>query len=355
MNAEIVKKLKEICGEDNVTDSEVDLAAYRIAGTPANQVFYPDLRVGPDVVVLPGSAEQISRIISIANRYKVPISARGQSTNCDGPNFTLQGGILLDVSFMNKIDKIDEENMVATVETGCTTNSLFAALDERGLAFPIRPWFDPHMQVGGWLSSNGNGDYSNFYGIAPQNVVGLEVVLPTAEIVRLGSWAYPDGYGAWNRFAGGPDLIGLFCGSIGTLGIITKAALRLVKKRKHIWYRAFGWPREQAQDVAVAMHEYFGYEVHNIGLHNFWSYRDIPRMMESLKSKNVYFVVNLNHVGHDEEELKLTEKHLVEICKRNRGLDLGEEFCKIPLGPPWYTFNLKNLKGKSRAQVNGGK
>jgi FAD/FMN-containing dehydrogenase len=353
MDAAVVKKLKEVCGADNVTDSPVDLIAYRLAGTPASQLFFSDLRVAPDVVVLPNSAKEVPRILSLANRYRVPVSVRGQSTNCEGCNIPLQGGILLDTSFMNKIEKIDEENMVAIVESGCTTNSLFNALDERGLAFPIRPWFDPHMQVGAWVSSNGNGDYSNIYGIAPQQVVGLEVALPTGKSVRLGSWAYPDGYGAWNRFAGGPDLIGLFCGSVGTLGIITKVALRLVRKRKHIWYRAFGWPREQARDMAMAIYDYFGYGVHNISLNNYWSYRDTPKMMDQLKNENVYFVVNLNQVGHDEEELRLNEKHLIEICRKNRGLDLGEEVCKIALGPPWYTFNSKNLKGKSRALVNG--
>ena len=352
MDAVLVDELKQICGAENVTDSPVDLNGYRYVHFPA-QTFFPELSIAPDVVVVPDSAQKISRIISLANRYKVAVSARGQATNWEGPSVPLQGGILLDMSFMDEIEKIDEENMVVVAEAGCTTNKLFTALDERGLAFPIRPWFDPHMQLGAYISSNGTGDYCNFFGSAAQQVVGLEVVLPTGEIVKLGSWAYPYGYGAWNRFPGGPDLIGLFSGSIGTLGIITKVALRLIKKRKNIWYGAFGWPREQAHEMANAVYEYFRYGVHNISLHNYWAYSRLTSMMEWLKGENIYFVANLNQVGEDEEELKLKEKHIRKISEKNGGLDLGEEVCKIALGPPYYLFNLSNLRGKSRPVVKG--
>jgi glycolate oxidase len=352
MDAGLLSQLKDISGAENVSDSPVDLNAYRLVSAHA-QTFFPELFMAPDVVVVPNSAQEISKIVSLANEHKMPVSVRGQATNHEGPNIPLHGGILLDLSFMEKIEKIDEGNMVVVAEAGCSTNKLFTALDEKGLAFPIRPWFDPHMQLGAYISSNGTGDYSNFFGTVPQQVVGLEVVLPTGEIVKLGSWAYPNGYGAWNRFPGGPDLIGIFSGSIGAFGIITKVALRLIKKREHVWYRAFGWSRERAHEMAKGIHEYFGYGVHNISLHNLWAYYQLPKMVEWLKGQNIYFVVNLNQVGQDEEELRLKEKHITKISEKNGGLDLGEEVCKIALGPPWYLFNLSNLKGKSRPVIEG--
>jgi len=352
MQATLLSKLKEICGAENVSDSPVDSSGYRYVYFSQ---FRPELAIAPDVVVLPDSAEKISKVIRLANRYKVPVSARGQGTNPEGPGVPLQGGILLDMSFMNKIENIDVENMTVVAEAGCTVNMLSTAVDERMLALPVRPFFDPHMQVGAWIASNGTGDYCNFFGTAPQNVVGLEVVLPTGEVVRLGAWAYPYGYGAWNRFPGGPDLIGLFSGSIGTFGIITKVALRLIKKRENIWYRAFGWPREQAHEMAKAVYEYFRYGVHNIGLYNYWIYARLIKAgtVPWPKDQDIYFVANLMQVGESQEELELKAKDITRISKENGGVDLGEKVCKILLGPPYYHGPLNVLTGRSLPPVEG--
>lgn len=338
MDKELVNELKQICGAENVSDSPVDANGYQI---PRLSVL-PELFIAPSVVVVPDSTEKISRVIRLANKYRVPVSARGQATNFDGANALLEGGILLDMSFMNNIEKIDEDNMVVIAEAGCTTNELFTALDERGVAFPVRPWFDPHMEIGSYISTNGTGDYANFFGPAAQNVVGLEVVLPTGQIVKPGSWAFPYGYGAWNRFPGGPDLLGLFTGSIGTLGIITKVALRLITKRNHIWYRAFGWPRENADKMAKAVYQYFRYGVHNISLHNYWVYSTLinANLVEWPKGRDAYFTANLMQVGESEEELELKARDITRISTENAGLDLGENVCKIAQGPPHYLINL---------------
>jgi len=350
MEPALVDKLREICGVENVSDSPVDTSGYRyVYFSP----FRPELAIAPDVVVLPDSTEKISMVIRLANRYKVPVSARGQATNPEAPNVPLQGGILLDMSFMNRIEKIDEENMTAIAEAGCTVNTLSTAVDQGGLAVPVRPYFDPHMQLGAWIASNGTGDYSNFFGSAPQNVVGLEVVLPTGEIVKLGSWAYAYGYGAWNRFPGGPDLIGLFSGSIGAFGIITKVAIRLIKKRENIWYRAFGWPREKANEMAKAVYEYFRYGVHNIGLYNYWIYARLIRANTVPWPKDIYFTANLMQVGESEEELELKAKDIIRISQENGGVDLGEKACKIMLGPPYYHADLHVLTGRSLPPVEG--
>jgi FAD/FMN-containing dehydrogenase len=342
---EVHDALKEIVGAENVSSSPSVLEAYRFVATGQD---FP-ICSSPGVVVLPSNIEQVSQIIRLANRLHTPMVTRGQGSGFQGENVAKEGSILMDMSLMNQIIEVDEDNMVVIVETGCTMNTLAYELDRRGLAFPIRPWFTPNMHVGAYIVNNGTGDFGSAYGRAGNHVKGLEVVLPSGEIVKLGSWAYPHGYGACHRYTGGPDLIGLLINSSGTLGVVTKVALRVINKRRLQWYRTFGWPRNRLADLCRSIYECQRYGISSFHLQNYWSTRGIIRSELALWpaaslgiSDEELIIANLIQVAENEDLLQILSRDITAICESNGGVDLGPDLCKASQGPPYYGVNLSN-------------
>ena len=340
---EVEDVLKEIVGAENISSSPSVLEAYRFVAL--GQDFPVCSR--PGVVVLPSHEEQVSRILRLANRSRIPVVTRGQGTGFQGENVPLEGGIMMDMSLMNRLIEIDEDNMVVIAETGCTMNTLADELDKAGLVFPIRPWFSPNMHIGAYVVNNGTGDFGSAHGRAGDHVSGLEVVLPSGEIMRLGSWAYPQGYGACHRYTGGPDLIGLFINSGGVLGVVTKVALRVINKRRIQWYRTFGWPRNQLDSLCRAMYQCQRYGLSSFHLQNYWSTRGIigaglahwPAASLSLSDEELV-IANLIQVAENEDLLQILGRDTTAICERNGGVDLGPDLCKASQGPPYYAINL---------------
>ncbi|MFH1489507.1 MAG: FAD-binding oxidoreductase [Pseudomonadota bacterium] len=340
---EIEDVLKEIVGAENVSSSPSVLEAYRFVAM--SQDFPVCSR--PAMVVLPSSEAQVSRILSLANRSRIAVVTRGQATGFQGENVPLEGGIMMDMSLMNRLIEIDEDNMVVIAETGCTMNTLAYELDKRGLVFPIRPWFSPNMHIGAFIINNGTGDFGSAHGRAGDHVRGLEVALPSGEIARLGSWAYPHGYGACHRYTGGPDLIGLFINSGGVFGVVTKVALRVINKRRLQWYRTFGWRRSRLADLCRALYECQRYGISTFHLQNYWSSRGIigagiaPWPAAALGiSEEELVIANLIQVAENEDLLRIMARDTTAICEANGGADLGPDLCKASQGPPYYAINL---------------
>ena len=339
-------ELREIVGVENVSTSPSVLEAYRFVAV--GQDFPVCSR--PGAVVLPSNEEQVSRILILANERRIPVVTRGQGTGFQGESVAIEDSILMDMSLINRLIDIDEDNMVVIAETGCTMNTLANELDKRGLAFPIRPWFTPNMHIGAYIINNGTGDFGSAYGRAGDHVKGLEVVLANGEIVRLGSWAYQHGYGACHRYAGGPDLIGLFINSSGTLGVVTKVALRLINKRRLQWYRAFGWPRNQLASLCRSIYECQRYGLSSFHLQNYWSTRGIigariarwPASSLGVPDEEL-IIANLIQVAENEDLLQIMSRDITSICEGNGGVDLGPDLCKASQGPPYYGVNLSNL------------
>ncbi len=337
--------LKEIVGPEKVSSNPAILEAYRFVAMGQDM----PVSTRPDIVVMPSNEEQVSRILSLANRIGLPVVTRGQGTGFQGENVPLQGGIMMDLSLMNRLLEIDEDNMVVIAETACTMNLLNYELDKRGLAFPIRPWFTPNMHIGAYIINNGTGDFGAAHGRAGDHVRGLEVVLPTGEIMKVGSWAYPHGYGACSRYTGGPDLIGLFLNSGGVHGVVTKVALRVINKRRHMWYRTFAWPRNKLADLSQAIYRCQRNGISSFHLQNYWSSQGIiaaglapwPAHSLGLSDKDI-IIANLIQVSENKEILELLAKDTTTICLKNGGTDLGPELCQVSQGPPYYAINLSN-------------
>lgn len=212
-----IDQLRRIVGKDSVLTSKEDLVAYSYDAT----ALWSHM---PDVVVLPVNAEQISSILKLANDNKIPVTPRGGGTNVSGGSIPIKGGIVLCTTRMNRIIEINKANLHATVEPGVILQDFNVALAREGLLFPPDPQSFAGCTMGGVVAENSGGPSCLKYGVTKQYVLGLEVVLADGEIIKIG------GLTPKNRT--GYELIMLFTGSEGTLGIISKITLRLLPAPK---------------------------------------------------------------------------------------------------------------------------
>ena len=174
----------------------------------------------PDVVVEPKSAEQISKLLRFANERKIPVTARGAGYGYVGGCVPEHGGIALALIGMNRIKEIAVADGVAVVEPGVITGDLQREARNHRLFYPPDPASLKNSSIGGNIATNAGGPRSLKYGVTRQYVLGLEVVLADGTIVRVG--------GRTHKNKTGFDLVGLFVGSEGMLGIVTEAILRLL-------------------------------------------------------------------------------------------------------------------------------
>lgn len=212
----IAEQLAAIVGPQNILyaqpDRMVDYAHDETAGVGHDHM--------PEIVVKPGSAQEISAIMKLANRETIPVTPRGAGSGLSGGAVAVFGGILLSVERMNRILELDLENLVAVVEPGVVTNDLSEAVRTHGLFYAGYPMSVELCFIGGNVAENAGGGRAIKYGVTGRYILGLEVVLPTGEIVEFGGKRLKD--------VTGYDLVHLMVGSEGTLGIFTKIILRLL-------------------------------------------------------------------------------------------------------------------------------
>ena len=210
----VIEAIKKIVGDENVLTSKEERLCYAYDSTP--NAFLPDL------VVRPGSTAEVQSIVRLANEHRFPLIPRGTGTGLSGGSLPVMGGVVVDLTRMNKILEIDEENLVAVVEAGVITYKLQEEVEARGLFYPPDPGSLKTSTIGGNVAENAGGPRAFKYGVTRDYVLGLEVVTPEGEIVSVG--------GKTVKSVTGYDLIRLYTGSEGTLGIITKIYLRLIPK-----------------------------------------------------------------------------------------------------------------------------
>jgi glycolate oxidase len=213
LEKKVISQLEKIVGKGAVLTAKEDLNAYSYDGTTTWAHM-------PDVVVLPTTTEQVSRILKLANEKRIPVTPRGAGTNVSGGSIPIKGGIVLCTTRMNKILDINKTNFTATVEPGVILQDFNMALAKQGLFYPPDPQSFMGCTMGGTVAENAGGPYCVKYGVTKQYVLGLEVVLANGYIMKLG------GVTVKNRT--GYELVMLFTGSEGTLGVITKITLRLL-------------------------------------------------------------------------------------------------------------------------------
>ncbi|HEY9283292.1 MAG TPA: FAD-linked oxidase C-terminal domain-containing protein [Pyrinomonadaceae bacterium] len=205
-------RLAEIVGAENLL---VDPERVEPYAQDAVKEKFP-----PEAVVFPATADEVSRILRLANERRFPVTARGGGVGYTGGAVPVEGGIVVGTDRMNRIREINADDLYAVTEPGVTTYALQQAVEQLGLFYPPDPASYKNSFIGGNVAENAGGIRSAKYGVTKHYVLGLEVVLPTGEIVRAG--------GRTTKNVTGFDLTGLICGSEGMLGIITEATLKLL-------------------------------------------------------------------------------------------------------------------------------
>jgi glycolate oxidase len=178
----------------------------------------------PDVVVLPHSAAEVAAIIAIARELGLPVTARGSGTGLAGACVPRAGGVLIAFREMSAILEVDVDNQVAVVQPGATLRDLDEITARHGLVYPVYPG-ESSASLGGSVATNAGGMRAVKYGVTRHQVLGLEAVLGTGEVIRTG--------GKFVKATSGYDLTQLIVGSEGTLAIVTEAILRLYPRQTH--------------------------------------------------------------------------------------------------------------------------
>jgi len=212
LDKRIIDALKAIVGPENVATERQDLICY---GYDATQMEFL-----PDAVVHPGSPQEIAAILKLANGEGFPVFPRGAGSGFTGGALPRGGGIVLVVTRLNRILRIDTENLIAEVEPGVVTEQFQQEVEKLGLFYPPDPASLKFSTLGGNVAENAGGPRCVKYGVTRDFVMGLEVVLPTGEVIRTGGETY--------KGVVGYDLTRLLCGSEGTLGVITKIIFKLL-------------------------------------------------------------------------------------------------------------------------------
>lgn len=206
------EKLVELLGEAVVSTAPETLEAHGGDKWFAN---HP-----PEIVVFAESTEQVSKLLKFASENKVPVTARGAGFGYVGGCVPVSGGIALSLARMNRIKEINFADAIAIVEPGVITADLQATARERKLFYPPDPASKKDCSMGGNVATNAGGPRCLKYGVTRNYVVGLEVVLASGEVLRTG--------GRVHKNKTGFDLIGLFVGSEGMLGVVTEITVKLL-------------------------------------------------------------------------------------------------------------------------------
>ena len=212
---EIFSKLQNICGNKNVLFYSLDISDYGKDETLSLQFSF-------DILVMPETADEVSAILKACNEYRIPVTPRGGGSGVSGGALPVKGGIVLSLENLNRIIDINEIDCYVVAEAGVITEDLCAAVEEKGLFFPVAPTSKHYSFIGGNVATNAGSIHSCKFGKTEDYVLNLEIVLPNGEIIWTGANV--------RKNSSGFDLTKLFVGSEGVFGIITKVVYRLLQK-----------------------------------------------------------------------------------------------------------------------------
>lgn len=346
---ELYQKLENIVKEKYISNDIYVRHAY-------SRNVNPVLQGVPDIVIRPKDAKEISEILKVANIENIPIVPRGGGC-CEWGGSIVENdtGIILDMKRMNNIINLDQDNLVVTVEAGIAWGALNNYLSQFGLYTGcLGPGSGLTASVGGGIShhSVGAGGCAK-YGSCTNQLVSLEVVLPTGDIIETGSQANIFSKLPFNRNGNGPDLAGLFCGDNGIYGVKTKVSLQVFPRPPFAAYKTYLMPRKDVEVASQIMMEIRrkGIDVYDtifipmvivatstpLGLYPLW---------ENLKRKRgiLFYTIEAN------SEIELTEKvkQLDSIFMSRKTEEIGPEisdgnFAKWQYENPWHLYH--NLWG----------
>ena len=292
--ADVVAALRAIAPGEAVIDDVAELGAFESDGLTA-------FRQRPMVVVLPETVEQVSAILAYCHGAGVKVVPRGAGTSLSGGALPLADGVLLGLSKFNRILETDFDNRCAVVQPGVTNLAITQAVAHRGFYYAPDPSSQIACSIGGNVAENSGGVHCLKYGMTTNNLMGVELVLMTGEVLRLGGK---------HLDPAGLDLLGVVCGSEGLLGVVTEVTVRLLQSPQSQRALLLGFDEIEAAGACVAA-------VIGAGV--------IPAAMEMMDRPAIHAAEAFVHVGYplDVEALLIVEldgppeevEHLIQIVQ----------------------------------------
>jgi len=316
----VLSELEDVVGEDNVSTRESDKLTYGVDYFWVSRMWADRGQEPPkaDFVVRPDSAEEVSKILKIANYYKIPVHTWGGGSGSQGGALPMAGGIIMDLKRMNRLIEIDEESRTITAETGMIFQQLEWYANERGYSCMHIPSCLTCGTIGGALAHRGIGIMSTKYGKIDDQCLSMEVVLPNGDIIN--TLPVP-------KHAAGPDLNQIFIGSEGTLGVMTKAKFKLFEQPESRKFRAFMFPsmkdgiaagRDIMQKVKPSILRLFD-EAETVS---------IIKKIIGVEEKGSFMNLALEGI---ERIVDIEMEVVIDICSQHGGRDMGAEY-----GEKWY-------------------
>lgn len=306
---ELVKRLQDIVGAKDVI-AEKD----RLENYSHDEFALPTIRKFPEVAVRPHNSEEISKILKLANREKIPVTPRGGGTGLCGGCVPIKGGIVILFENLNKVLEVDKENFMVVVEAGAMLRDLYARIEKENLFFPPHPG-DETATVGGVIATNAGGSRAVKHGVVRNFVRGLEVVLPQGDIINIG--------GKFIKNSTGLNLLNLFIGSEGTLGIITKAIISLLPPPKET--STLIVPYDKIQDAIKTVPQIIKDNILPLAVE--FIEADAIELTEKFLGRNwpvkggeAYLLILID--GADKEETEHLSEAIAEICIKNNAKDV---------------------------------
>jgi glycolate oxidase len=213
-----IQQIQKIVGKEHTSCAKEDLLCYAYDATGGEYL--------PDVVVFPTRPQEISDILKLANQHRFCVTPRGSGSGMSGGSVPVNGGVVLVMTRLNKILKIDRDNLIGVVEPGVITGIFQKAVEKESLFYPPDPSSSDFSTLGGNVAECAGGPKAVKYGVTRDYVLGLQVVLPTGEIIRTGVQTA--------KGVVGYDLTRLIVGSEGTLGVVTEITLRLLPRPESV-------------------------------------------------------------------------------------------------------------------------
>ena len=291
----------DIVGQENFTDHLIDLVSYTYDASDHDH--------RPEVAVWPNTAEQVSKILILANEQRFPVTARGAGTGLAGGAVPTRGGLVLDMCRMNKILDIRIADRLAVVQPGVVYADLERALAPHGFFFPPDPASGKACTLGGNVATNAGGIRGAKYGVTRDYVMGLEVVLPDGRIMRTGSRCM--------KSVSGYDLTRLFVGSEGTLGVVTEITLKINPKPQSFdtSLAYFASLRDAGQAVTDIMHSGIIPSVLEVLDDN--AVR-VLKEQTSIELPDVAAIILVETDGYTQAEASYQMTKIIEVFKKNK-------------------------------------
>jgi FAD/FMN-containing dehydrogenase len=330
----ILKDLEEIVGEKRVRADDVVRWTYAIEDF-AGSFFHPlSEKYGPpDIVVKPHSAEEVSKILKLANKYKFPIIPRGAGSDMTGAVTPLKktGGIILDMTDMNRVLHLQEGLNAARVQPGIRWGELHHELAKDGVTIGCK---GPHgflgATLGGGIGGNCFSINSPKYGWLNENILTLQVVLPNGDIIETGSLANTKVKDWYYRYCNGPDLVGIFLGAAGAFGVITEFTIRTYPIPEFSDTLAYTFPDTDSQLKFVMKLEWHGYVTDLWGLAYYTLPESLKKIMRPLIGERDIAIFATE--AYDKDIFKAQKKAIDKMAKEFGGQALPIEGIMRALG-----------------------